>query len=64
MLCLNVCSLEFFGVFVEWYNILGKVYWPFVDFRPVVRGCRLLLVHTVDGVWDILQGVRYVFIGV
>jgi hypothetical protein len=30
----------------------------------VVWDYRLLLVHTVGGVWDILQGTRYVFVGV
>ena len=54
MLCLNVCSLELFGVFVEWLSILGQVYWPFVEYKHVVWDFRLLLVHTVGDVWDIL----------
>ena len=53
-----------FGVFVEWSNILGLVYWPFVDYKFVVLGYKLLLVHTVDVMRDILRGVRYVSLDV
>ena len=59
-----MCLLVVFGVFIGWLSILGPVCWPFVGYIVVVRDCRLLLVHTIGGMWDIVRGVRCVFVGV